>query len=413
MKYRLASRMSELTASEIREILKVTARPEVISFAGGLPAPELFPGDDLAEEAERLLKEEGAMALQYSTTEGYAPLRKWISERMNGTWGTNLVPDEILITSGSQQGLDLTAKLFLDEGDLVFTESPTYLAALGSFKVFLPRFVEIPTDDEGMVLEALEARLREEKPKLIYVVPNGQNPSGRTWSVERRQKFMEIVTRHEVPVIEDNAYFEVLFDCPKVPSMKAFDPKDLVVCLGSFSKVLCPGLRVGWVAAHPEILAGYVILKQSTDLHTASFSQMLIHRYLQTCDFEARLTRIRETYRFRRDAMLAALEEEMPEGVTWTRPAGGMFLWLTLPEGIDGHALLARCLEHNVAFVPGAAFFAHPGHGNTARLNYSNMPPERIREGIRRFAQVLREMMASMKPTNGNGKARASTMASV
>lgn len=405
MEYRFASRMSELTASEIREILKVTARPEVISFAGGLPAPELFPGDDLAEEAERLLKQEGAKALQYSTTEGYAPLRAWISERMNGSWGTKVEPDEVLITSGSQQGLDLTAKLFLNDGDLVFTESPTYLAALGSFKVFLPRFVEIPTDDDGMLLDLLEARLREERPKFIYVIPNAQNPSGRTWSVERRRLFMEIVTRYEVPVIEDNAYFEVLFDCPNLPSLKAFDPKHLVICLGSFSKVLCPGLRVGWVAAHPEVLAGYVILKQSTDLHTASFSQMLIHRYLQTCDFEGRLRRIRDTYKFRRDAMLAALEEEMPEGVTFTRPQGGMFLWLTLPEGIDGHALLARCLEQNVAFVPGAAFFAHPGHGNTARLNYSNMPPERIREGIRRFAEVLRTMLAEKRPAP-HGKSR-------
>lgn len=394
MEYRLARRMSELTASEIREILKVTARPEVISFAGGLPAPELFPGADLAEEAKRLLEEEGPRALQYSTTEGYPALRKWIAERMNSAWGTRLATDEVLITSGSQQGLDLTAKLFLDEGDVVFTESPTYLAALGSFKVCLPRFVEIPTDDEGMLLDVLEARLQEERPKLIYVVPNAQNPSGRTWTRERRQRFMEIVTRYEVPVVEDNAYFEVLFEDQDLPSLKHFDTKNLVICLGSFSKVLCPGLRVGWVAACPEILGGYVILKQSTDLHTSSFSQMLISRYLQTCDFEGRLARIRDTYRHRRDAMLAALEEEMPQGVTWTRPAGGMFLWLTLPEGIDGHQLLARCLERNVAFVPGAAFFALGGHRNTARLNYSNMPPERIREGVRRFAQTIRQMLA-------------------
>ena len=396
MEYRLSKRMEQLTASEVREILKVTERPDILSFAGGLPAPELFPAGDLAEHARALLEEEGVRALQYAPTEGYLPLREWIANRMNGVWGTSLGTDEILITSGSQQGLDLVAKLFLDEGDLVWCESPTYLAALGAFKVFGPRFQEMPTDSDGVVLEGLEERLKRERPKMAYVIPTFQNPSGKTWTPERRKGFMELMTRYEVPVVEDNAYFEVKFDGLEYQSLKAYDPKGLVVCLASFSKVLCPGLRVAWLAATRDLISRFVILKQSTDLQTSNFNQMLVYRFLKACDFDARLQRIRDTYRVRRDAMVAALEEELPHGLEFTRPGGGMFIWLDLPEGVNAHALLDRCLKSKVAFVPGAAFHPEEPRKNTARLNFSNLPPEKIRYGVRVFAQALAEEMAEL-----------------
>ncbi|NOT35124.1 MAG: PLP-dependent aminotransferase family protein [Candidatus Eisenbacteria bacterium] len=394
MPFPLARRMEFITASDVRELLKVTQRPEIISFAGGLPAPELFPIEELAKLAHDLLIEDGVRALQYSTTEGYPPLREWIAARMTSTWGASFEADDILVTTGSQQGLDLTAKLFIDEGDVVVTESPTYLAALGAFKVCRPRFVEVATDDHGMELAALERVLATERPKFVYVIPNGQNPSGRTWSVERREGFMKVMARFDVPVIEDDAYLEIRYDGHTAPSMRSFDTRGQVVCLGTLSKVLAPGLRIGWVAADRALLDRYVLLKQSADLHTASLTQMLAERWLTSGAFDSSLERIRDTYRERRDAMLAALESELPPGCRFTRPDSGMFVWVEFPPTIRSRELLARCLEREVAFVPGDSFFADATRLNTARLNFSNMPPERIREGVKRIGRVLRETLA-------------------
>jgi DNA-binding transcriptional MocR family regulator len=310
---------------------------------------------------------------------------------MNAAWGTRVSADEVLVTAGSQQGLDLTAKLFLDEGDLVLLESPTYLAALQAFRVFGPRLVGVPTDDDGMDMAALERLLERERPKLVYVVPDAQNPSGRTWSVERRRRLATLAAVHGVPVIEDAAYGDVIFEGGVPPAIQSFDRAGLVVTLGTFSKVLCPGLRLGWLAAAPALREKYVILKQSADLHTSTFSQVLAARWLRSADFRSHLERIRALYRERRDALLRALEEELPS-CRFTRPAGGLFVWLELPEDVDARLLLARCLERKVAFVPGAAFFAGDERRNTARLNFSNMPPERIREGVRRLAAALGEI---------------------
>jgi 2-aminoadipate transaminase len=391
----IARRMNDLSSSAVRELLKITQHPEIISFAGGLPAPELFPADELADIARVLLHEDGVHALQYSTTEGHAPLRRWIAERMATVWKAPFTADQILITTGSQQGLDLTAKLFIDEGDVVLCESPTYLAAIGAFKVFRPRFVEIETDDQGMDLVALERALVEHRPKFVYVIPNGQNPTGCTWSTERRRGFMEIISRHGVPVIEDDAYIEVRFaDGPAPPSLRAFDPHDLVVCLGTFSKVLSPGLRVGWVAAAGSLIDRYVVLKQSADLHSPSMTQMLVMLWLERGGFDKSLERIRATYRERRDAMVRALELELPAGTRFTRPEAGMFIWLELPQGVRARDLLQRCVERQVAFVPGDSFFPNSIRLNTARLNFSSMPPDRIREGVRRLGAALREVMA-------------------
>lgn len=394
MSVRLARRMGEVKASDVRELLKVTQQPDVISLAGGLPAPELFPQDELSRHAAELLAGEGARALQYSTTEGDPELRGWIASHMNAAWGTSASADDVLVTTGSQQGLDLTSKLFLDEGALVLCESPTYLAALQSFQVFRARCEGVPTDEEGMDLAALEARLRRERPRFVYVVPNGQNPSGRTWSRERRRAFVELVTRYEVPVVEDAAYADVMFDGETPTALQAFDAAGLVITLGTFSKILCPGLRLGWLAASPALREKYVILKQSADLHTSTLSQLLAARYLRSTDFPASLARIRALYRERRDVMVRALAEDLPE-VRFQPPAGGLFVWVELPDGVDARELLARCIERKVAFVPGAAFFAGEPRVDTARLNFSNMPPERIREGVRRLAAALRELLAA------------------
>ena len=394
MTTRFARRMEVLKASEIREILKVTQRPEVISFAGGLPAPELFPVKTLAAATQRVFEEEGTRGLQYSTTEGHPPLRRKIAERMKATWDAHVTPEQVMITSGSQQGLDLTGKLLLDEGDVVLCESPSYLGALSAWNVMRPRWVEVATDDDGMDPASLEEKLRAHpNAKAVYVIPNFQNPSGRTWSLERRRRFMEVVERYDVWVVEDNPYGELRFEGAPIASLKSLDRKGRVIALGTFSKVFCPGLRVAWVAAEAPVLEKLVILKQGADLQTATLAQLQVNRYLEENDLDEDIARILPVYRERRDAMLEALGREMSAGVRWTRPQGGLFLWMTLPEGLNARTLLDECVRQNVAFVPGGAFFPNGGNENTLRLNYSNMPVERIREGVRRLAaSVAKEL---------------------
>ena len=394
MAVRFARRMNEIRASEIREILKLTQRPEVISFAGGLPAPETFPAAELAAVTAKLLSESGAQALQYSTTEGYPPLRRWIAAHMNETLATAVTADEVLVTSGSQQGLDLTGKIFLDEGDVVLCESPTYLGAINALRAYQPRFVEVPTDDDGMIPETLETILeREPRAAFIYVIPEFQNPTGRTWSLPRRQALLAAARRRQVPVVEDSPYAEIRYEGSPVPSVKSLDTEGLVVFLGTFSKVFCPGMRIGWTAAARPLLEKYVLAKQGADLQTSTLAQMQVARYLQDYDLGANIKRARAIYGARRAAMIRALERELPAGVRFTRPAGGLFLWVELPEGVDARELLVACIEHDVAFVPGGSFFPNRGHENTMRLNFSIMPPERIDEGVRRLGAVLRDFV--------------------
>ncbi|HSO21429.1 MAG TPA: PLP-dependent aminotransferase family protein [Chondromyces sp.] len=389
-----AGRMQHLRASDIREILKVTQRPEVISFAGGLPATELLPAAEMAELAREVLLSDGARALQYAPTEGLAVLRELIADRLGDRFGLHRTADEVLVVSGSQQALDLTGKVFLDEGDAVLCESPTYLGAINALRSYRPRFVEVPTDDDGMLPGELERLLGiEERARLIYVVPDFQNPSGRRWSVERRRSLVEIAARFSVPVVEDAPYAELCYEGEPLPTVASLDSSGLVIFFGTFSKILSPGLRLGWVAAEPEILRRYVLVKQGVDLHTSSLTQLLAARFMLDCDLEGHIERLRRVYRGRRDAMLAALAADLPPGVRVTRPAGGLFLWLELPEGIDARKLLEGCLEAQVAFVPGSAFFANGGHENTLRLNFSAMPEERIAEGVRRLARVLEEVL--------------------
>jgi len=391
---RFARRMRHLRASDIREILKVTQRPEVISFAGGLPASELLPAREMAELAKQLLLEDGVRALQYAPTEGLPALRDIIAERVQRQSNEAVTRDMVLVVSGSQQALDLTGKVFLDEGDAILCESPTYLGAINAFRAYQPRFVEVATDDDGMIPADLERRLDEtDRVKLIYTVPDFQNPSGRRWSLDRRRELVELGTRYGVTVIEDSPYAELCFEGTPLPAVATFDDQGVVVRLGTLSKLLSPGMRLGWVVAESSLVRKYVLAKQGADLHTSSLSQLLAERFITECDFEGHIARIRQVYRSRCRAMVAAIEENFPEDIRFTRPAGGLFLWVELPAGVDARKLLELSLEENVAFVPGGAFFANGGHENTMRLNFSAMPEDRIAEGICRLGRVLADVL--------------------
>ena len=325
-------------------------------------------------------------------TEGFPPLREKIAERVNRRFATNLDSSNILIMSGSQQALDFSGKVFLNEGDAVLCEKPTYLGAIMAFNAYQPRYVEVETDDEGMIIEDLERVLREEpRIGLAYVIPDFQNPTGKTWSVERRKAFMEVISRYDIPVLEDNPYGELRFEGEIPPSLKSMDEKGQVIMLGTFSKIFCPGLRIAWICAEEALLEKFIFIKQAGDLHTSTMAQMEISAYMDRFDIDAHVEEIIEVYGERRQVMLDAMAEYLPDSVKFTRPDGGLFTWVELPEGVNARDLLVRCLEEKVAFVPGGAFYPNGGNENTLRLNYSNMPPERIREGVRRLGEAMKE----------------------
>lgn len=395
MKLNFAERMSHIKASEIREILKVTEQEDVISFAGGLPAPELFPIREIEEVTRIVLEEAGTKALQYTTTEGYAPLREWIADRMNRRLGTGFDKDNILLTHGSQQGLDLSGKVFLDEGDVVLCESPTYLAAISAFKAYGCRFIEIPTDGEGMVMDALEEALdKTANVKLIYVIPTFQNPTGKTWSLGRRKKLAALSAKYGVAVIEDNPYGELRFEGESLPSVKSFDTAGNVLCTGSFSKIFCPGFRIGWIAGDKDIIRKYVLVKQGTDLQCNTIAQLTIAEYLKRYDIDKHIGKIIEVYKKRRDTAVRCIERYFPDTVTFTRPEGGLFTWIELPEGVSAREVLVKSLEKKIAFVPGGSFYPNEHKENTLRINYSNMPEDRIEQGLKTLAGVVKEYIA-------------------
>jgi len=394
MAVKFANRMDNLKASEIRELLKFAADPSIISFGGGMPAPELFPVEEMKKVAVAVLEESGQAALQYATTEGHVGLREQIADRMNRKYQTKVSVDDVLITSGSQQGLDFAGKIFINDGDVVLCESPSYLGAINAFKAYNPRFIEVPTDDYGMVPEELEKILEStENIKMMYVIPDFQNPSGKTWTMERRTKFMELANKYEIPVVEDNPYGELRFEGEILPSLKSMDTKGLVVFLGTYSKIFAPGLRIGWVCAAPEILQKFNFVKQSADLQSSTIAQMEAAKFGEMYDLDAHVEKIKAVYRKRRDLMMKLMEEEFPEGVKWTYPEGGLFTWVVLPEHINARDLLKRCLEEKVAFVPGGAFFPNGGNENTFRLNYSNATEEKLTEGMKRLAKAIKSMM--------------------
>ncbi|HBL31991.1 MAG TPA: aminotransferase [Acidobacteria bacterium] len=402
-KDRLALRTQRMTSSAIRELLKLTADPEIISFGGGLPAPEVFPVDEIRAAAGRVLAEHGTQALQYSTTEGYLPLREMLVRHMS-RYGIHVTPANILITNGAQQALNLVGKLLINSGDHVLTDEPTYLGALQAFTSYQAQYLPVPIDDDGMRTDKLEEALRA-GPKFLYVLPNFQNPAGVTLSLERRQRIVELAAHYGIPLLEDDPYGQLRYEGEHLPALVKLDAeihgtgnhgtpfRGGVIYLGTMSKILAPGLRIGWVVAPEEVMERLVQMKQGADLHTGTFNQMVAYEAARGGFLDQHVRRIRPVYRERRDAMLAALERHCPPGVRWTHPQGGLFLWMTLPAGQSSAHLLAEALKEKVAFVPGAPFYPLGGGERTARLNFSYCRPEVIEEGVARLGRVLARTM--------------------
>ena len=398
---RFAQRTQRMTSSMIRELLKFTEQPDMISFAGGMPAPELFPTVEMAAAATRILRDQGPQALQYSTTEGYPPLREMIA-RHTARFGLQVTPDNVLITSGSQQALDLLGKILINPGDRILVEAPTYLGALQAWNVYGAEYVPVPIDDGGMEIGSLEAALRT-GPKFIYVLPNFQNPTGVTLRGDRRRRLVALADRYGVPIVEDDPYGQLRYEGSPQTPVVVLDGRDRetddfgyrgnVIYLSTFSKILAPGLRLAWVVAPPEVIDKLVQAKQSADLNTALLNQMLVYEVAQGGFLDRHISRLCQVYRERRDTMLRAITEHFPAEVRWTRPEGGLFLWVTLPEEMDAGQVLQAALPRKVAFVPGAAFYPCGGGANTLRLNFSYSTPDRINEGIARLGQVLEEQM--------------------
>ena len=395
MAVKYAKRMNLFKKSELGEILKLIEKPDIISFAGGLPASELFPVEEMKKVAVKVLDENGEEALQYSGSQGYLPLRKYIANRMNAKSKTDVDAENILVTSGSQQALDYAGNIFLDEGDVVLCESPSYLGALNAFKNYQPKVIEIPTDEEGMITEELEKILKEnDRVKFIYVIPDFQNPTGITWSLERRVKFIEVINKYEIPVIEDNPYGELRYEGESLPALKSLDTKGLVIYLGTFSKIFCPGYRLGWTCASKEILRKFITCKENSDLQTSTIGQRELSQYIDDYDLDEHVEKIKATYKKRRDLMLSCMEKEFPEGVSFTYPKGGLFTWVKIPEKLNAQELMEKCVENKVAYVPGGFFFPEGNKENYFRLNYSSCKEDKIVEGIKRLGEVLTEAVS-------------------
>lgn len=389
-----ADRMSNMKASDIRELLKLTAKPEIISFAGGLPAPELFPVEDIKKATDAVLDEQGRIALQYAQTEGWLPLRKQIAERMKAKNQIDANPDDIILTAGSQMGLDFCGKIFLNPGDVVILESPSYLGAINAFNAYQPKFIEIPTDENGMIMEELDRVLTEtENVKLIYVIPDFQNPSGRTWPLERRKKFMEIIAKHGIPAIEDNPYGDLRFKGEFQPALKSMDPENLIIYMGTFSKILAPGYRIGWINASPEIIEKTNLVAQAAVLQMATPSMLVISKYLEMFDIDEHVEKIRAVYKHRCELMIDTMRKTFPPEAKFTDPDGGLFTWVELPSYVNTRELATKALANNVAFVPGSGFFPNGGNNSCMRLNYSCMPDDKIVEGINRLAKVIKDAL--------------------
>ncbi len=389
-----SERMAGLKSSAIRDILKLTSRKGMISFAGGLPAPELFPLKEIEEAMHRALARYGSNALQYSVTEGIAPLREKIAATLDPS-GQRVKPHNLIITQGSQQGLELLSKLFLDKNSLVLTENPSYLGALQAFRLFQARIRAVASDEKGIRTESLRAELARERPAFIYLMTNFQNPTGISLAEDRRREIAAIARDNDILVIEDDPYGELRFEGDAVPSLFSFGSGKNIVYLSTFSKTIAPGLRVAYAAGDEELIGKLALLKQGTDLQTNTFGQFIINEYLEIGRHRDHIALISRTYGERRDIMLKAMADYVPTSLAWNRPRGGMFLWVTLPEGWDAKEILLRCIEHNVAFVPGQEFFPDGSGRNTMRMNFSNASPENIEEGIKRMGGVLKVWPAS------------------
>ncbi len=394
----LAQRMQRMTSSAIRELLKLTQQPDIISFAGGLPAPDLFPLREIEEACRYVIREEGCRALQYSTTEGYPPLREWLANSMH-KYGVPAVPDNVLVTNGSQQALDLIGKVFIEPGDFVITSRPTYLGAIQAWNAYGARYHTVNLDDDGMVVDEIEHAYEKvlaesgRPPKFIYVLPNFHNPAGTTLSLERRQRLAEIATRLDLPIVEDDPYGALRYEGEDLPPVCTFVP-ERTIYLGTFSKTLTPGLRIGWIVCPEVLMKQFVLAKQGADLHTGTFAQYIANDICQRGFLKPHIRRLRQVYKERRDTMLEALAEFWPEECSWTHPQGGLFLWARVPESIDTAEFFHRAVEERVAYVPGVHFYPNADGGfNAMRLNFSYSPPDKIVEGIRRLGIALKKAL--------------------
>jgi 2-aminoadipate transaminase len=390
-KWKIATHVIGLETSIIREILKFSSQPGVISFAGGLPAPEMFPIAELRQCAVEVLDKYGPTAVQYSLSRGIPSLRELLAARA-AERGTPSTIDNILITSGSQQGIELVARAFIDPGDYILTENPTYLGALQAFNYYQARYCTVPMDRDGMSVDAVPEQIEKYHPKLIYSVSNFQNPTGVTMSVARRKRLVEIAASYHVPVVDDNPYSDIRFTGERLPTLKSFGG-DQVIALRTFSKTCAPGLRIGWMNGPGSIVAQFEKVKQCADLHTSTFDQHIIFEFVAQGKLEPHIEKIREDYGTKRNLMLDTMRQCFPKGVTWTEPEGGLFLWVELPEHMSSRELFPKALELQVAYVYGGPFYPNGGGDNTLRLNFSNCSHEQIREGIHRLGRLFSENM--------------------
>ena len=389
IEWRFSERAQQLQSSFIREILKITQRPEIISFAGGLPSPATFPVEHMKAAFDKVLTENGKTALQYGPTDGYPLLREWIANSLS-TSDCTIAPEQVLMTSGSQQALDLLGKVLIDEGSRVLVETPSYLGALQAFSVYRPEFKSVATDEHGLVPSSIDPVA--EGARMLYALPNFQNPTGRSLSVERRLELVQTCARHGIPLIEDDPYGALSYKGEPFPKMLNMNP-DGIIYMGSFSKVLTPGIRLGYVVAPLPLVRRLELAKQAADLHTAQLTQMVVYEVIKDGFLDTHIPKIRTLYANQCQAMLDAMAETFPKGVTWTKPEGGMFIWVTLPKNIDAMKLLDQAIASKVAFVPGAPFYANEAETNTLRLSFVTVPPERIREGVSVLAKLIAAQM--------------------
>ena len=393
MEYSFADRMNGVDGSFIREIMKVTDKPEIISFAGGLPNPDLFPVRQISEAAQKVFVEKGESALQYATTEGYLPLREYLVERYRVKHGLEIQADDILITNGSQQGIDLVAKVLLNKGDHVVIERPGYLGAIQAISLYEPVFHGISMDETGVDTDELAEVFNNHPVKLFYAVPTFQNPSGITYSQGKRERVAEILKNSSALFLEDNPYGDLRFSGEDLPLIKS-QVEEQGILMGSFSKITVPGTRLGWIIAAKGIMDKLKIAKQAADLHSNYLSQLIIHQYLLDNDLDKHIDKIRTVYRQQCLCMLSAIQQHFPEEVKCTRPEGGMFLWATLPDGLSSMKLFEKTISENVAFVPGGAFYVDGGGDRSFRLNFSNSTEEKIETGIKKLSKTIKKMLS-------------------
>jgi 2-aminoadipate transaminase len=387
--WQFSERASQMQSSFIREILKVTQQPEIISFAGGLPSPATFPVERMQAAFDKVLREQGKVALQYGPTDGYLPLRQWIADSLSKN-GAKIVPEQVLMTSGSQQALDLLGKVLVDEGSKVLVETPSYLGALQAFSVYRPNFVSVDTDEHGLVPSSLNNVAAGAR--LLYALPNFQNPTGRSLSVERRLELVETCARLGVPLVEDDPYGALSYKGDPAPKMVAMNP-DGVIYMGSFSKVLTPGIRLGYVVAPLALVRRLELAKQAADLHTSQLTQMVVHEVIKDGFLDQHIPTIRTLYGDQCQCMLDAMAEHFPASATWTKPEGGMFIWVNLPKHINAMELLDEAIKQKVAFVPGSPFYANEPETNTLRLSFVTVPPERIRAGVAILGKLIADRL--------------------